>query len=102
MELAPLSQAWPSGFTSHATLAIILAIDDDSPFVNLGIQPADVIQAINQQPVTSPEDAIARLKQAAARRDKNVLLLINRDGTNRYLAMSMVNNAKGRIAAIHR
>jgi S1-C subfamily serine protease len=67
---------------------LVLSIDDDSAFVESGIRPGDVIESINQQPVTSPAETKARLREALASARKNVLMLINRNGTNRYLAVS--------------
>jgi membrane-associated protease RseP (regulator of RpoE activity) len=67
---------------------IVLSIDDDSALLGLGLRPRDVIESINQQPVTSPVEVTARLKQVLASDAKNVLMLINRHGTSRYLAMS--------------
>jgi serine protease Do len=70
---------------------IVLSIDDDSAFLRLGLRPGDVIESINQQPVSSPADATARLREILATEEKHVLMLINRRGTNRYLAMSVEN-----------
>jgi S1-C subfamily serine protease len=75
---------------------IVLSIDDDSAFLRSGIRPGDVIESINQQPVNSPEEAIARLKRTLTTEQKNVLMLINRHGTNRYLATSLENKPNGR------
>jgi len=70
---------------------IVLSIDDDSMFLGFGIRPGDVIESINRHPVTSPEEAIGKLKQALTNEQKNVLMLINRHGTNRYLALPLEN-----------
>jgi len=69
---------------------IVTAVADDSPLATLGIQPGDVIQSINQQAVTTPQQAEARFKEAQAGK-KNALLLINRHGTNEYLALSLAS-----------
>jgi serine protease Do len=74
---------------------VVTGIADDSPLAALGIQPGDVIQSINQQPVTTPQQAEAKLKEAQASKNKQVLLLINRHGTSEYLALSIANNDKG-------
>ena len=74
---------------------IVLSIDDDSMFLGFGIRPGDVIESVNQQPVTSPGEATARLKQVLASEEKSLLMLINRHGTNRYLAMSVENKPNG-------
>jgi serine protease Do len=70
---------------------IVLSIDDDSMFLGSGIRPGDVIESINQESVSSPADATARLREIPASGQKHLLLLINRHGTNRYVAMSLEN-----------
>ena len=75
---------------------IVLSIDDGSMVLGFGIRPGDVIESVNQQPVTSPGEATVRLKRALASEQNNVLMLINRYGTNRYLAMSLENEPNGR------
>jgi len=91
LRLAPLTQQrrhrlgvphWVSG-------VVVTAIDDDSPFADLDLLPGDVIEAINQRPVTSPEDALAKFQEAAASGRKSVMMLINRHGTDHYLATSI-------------
>jgi len=74
---------------------VVTDIDDNSPLAELGLQPGDVIQQINQQAVTTPQQAEARLKEAQNGKGHNVLLLINRRGTNQYLALSMAKDKDG-------
>ncbi len=74
---------------------VVLSIDDDSALLELGLRPGDVIESINQRPVTSPTEATARLNEALASAPKRVLMLINRNGTNRYLAMSFDHTPDG-------
>ena len=68
---------------------VVTAIDADSPFADLDLLPGDVIEEIDQRSVTSPEDAITRLQGAAVRGRGSVMILINRHGTDHYLAMSI-------------
>ncbi|HXZ01981.1 MAG TPA: DegQ family serine endoprotease [Stellaceae bacterium] len=74
---------------------IVTAIDDSSPLAGLGIQPGDVIEQVNQEPVTTPQQAEAKLKEAQSGRNTSVLLLINRHGVNQYLALSMSKGDNG-------
>jgi serine protease Do len=71
---------------------IVLSIDDDSGFQRSGLRPGDVIESINQRRVISPAEVTLRLKEALMSTSKYVLMLINRHGTNRYLAMSLVEH----------
>jgi len=75
---------------------IVLSIDDNSAFLRLGLRPGDVIESINQQPVTSAAEVTLRLNEALASGQNNVLMLVNRHGTNRYLAMSLEYTPNGR------
>jgi len=70
---------------------VVRAIDEDSAFADVDLLPGDVIEQINQHPVTSPEDAIGRLQEAAAGGRRSVVMLINRHGTDHYLAMPLAN-----------
>lgn len=72
-----------------------MSIDDDSALLELGLRPGDVIESINQRRVTSPTEATARLNEAVVSAPKRVLMLINRNGTNRYLAMSLDHASDG-------
>ena len=98
LNLAPLTEARRELLEIPPNIrgVIVLSIDDDSMFLGFGIRPGDVIESINQQPVNSSEEAIARLKRALASEQNSVLMLINRHGTNRYLAMSLANKPNPR------
>ncbi len=72
---------------------MVTNIAEDSPLAQVGVEAGDVIEAINQQPVASPQDVAKKLKDAQNANDKNVLLLINRHGTNQYVALSMESNS---------
>ena len=97
LNLAPLTEARRELLEIPRNIrgVIVLSIDDDSAFLGFGIRPGDVIESVNQQPVNSPDEAIARLKRALASQN-SVLMLINRHGTNRYLAMSLANKPNPR------
>ena len=98
LKLAPLTRQRRRGLgvPDNVNGVVVIGIDDDSPFAALDLLPGDVIEAINQRPVASPEDAIADLQEAAASGRKNVLLLINRHGTDHYLAMAIDNGQNRR------
>jgi serine protease Do len=97
LKLAPLNNEMRkrAGVPKDVKGVVVTAVADDSPLAELGIQPGDVIQQINQQPVTSPQQAEAKLKEAQAEKSKNLLLLVNRHGTNQYLALSMNKGDNG-------
>jgi S1-C subfamily serine protease len=70
---------------------VVTAIDDDSPFADLDLSPGDVIETINQRPVATPEDVIAKVQEAVTGGRKGVVMLINRHGSSHYLATSTDN-----------
>ena len=53
-----------------------------------GIQPGDVIQEVNRQPVTSVDDLRAALKKSS---DRPTLLLINRQGNDLFVTVRPAN-----------
>jgi type II secretory pathway component PulC len=91
LNLAPLTEARRDllDIPSHIKGVIVLSVADNSAFLGFGIRPGDVIESINQQAVNLPEEADAQLRRALASKQKNVLMLINRRGTSRYVAMSL-------------
>ena len=91
LKLAPLTQQRRQrlGVPLKVKGVVVTAIDENSPFADVDLLPGDVIEAINQRPVTSPEDAMSRLQEAAASGRGSVLMLINRHGTDHYLATSV-------------
>jgi serine protease Do len=65
---------------------VVRSISESSPLASLNLQPGDVIVSVNQEPVATPAEAVAKLKQAEA--NKNLVLLVNRHGVNQYVAWS--------------
>ncbi|MGH7088814.1 MAG: PDZ domain-containing protein, partial [Stellaceae bacterium] len=73
---------------------VVTGVENSSPLADLGLAPGDVIQAINQRPVTSPKEVIAELDAAKKSGGKNLLFLINRHGVNQFVALT-VGGSKG-------
>ncbi len=71
---------------------VVMQISDSSPFAEVDLQPGDVIVSVNQEPVTTPQDTAAKLKTAQSKRDKGILLQINREGINLYIGWSEHRN----------
>jgi serine protease Do len=74
---------------SNVKGVVVTRVASDSPAGQLGIEPGDVIVAINQQPVATPSEAAQKLKQAQKSGDKNLLMLMNRHGINEYIGLSV-------------
>ncbi len=92
MEFVPLAPELRSELhvPKDVSGVVVRRIAPDSPARALGIQPGDVIQSIDQKPVTTPEEAAAELKEAAAH--GNVLLLLNRHGVSEFVGLTVENN----------
>ena len=67
---------------------VVGGIADSSPLADVDLQPGDVIVSVNQQPVTTTQEAAAKLKAAQSAPGKNLLLQINRHGINAFVAWS--------------
>ena len=76
------------GLAANVAGIVVLEIRGDSPFASAGLDRGDVIEEIDRHAVTSAQRAAALLRDAAVNRSHTVLLLINRDGSQRYLAFS--------------
>jgi len=68
--------------------ALVFSIADDSPFADLDIARGDVIVSIDQEPVSTPREAVAKLRTATRRREGSVPILLNRGGAGRFIALS--------------
>ncbi len=77
------------GLKGETKGVVVTQVAPDSPAAELGVQPGDVIVAINQQVVTTPREAAQRLKQAQQKGDKHLLLLLNRHGVNQYIGLTV-------------
>jgi serine protease Do len=64
---------------------IVTAVERDSPADENGIQPGDVITAINRQPVTNPWQFRQALKAADAR--KGLMVNLKSNGSNRMVIL---------------
>jgi serine protease Do len=72
--------------------ALIENVDPDKPAANNGLQQGDVILSVNQAPVSSAQDAKKAIMDAAQNGRKSVLLLIDRGGSQNFVALPL-NNA---------
>jgi S1-C subfamily serine protease len=77
--VAPLTPelAARAGLERDARGLIVQDVSPDGRAARAGIRPGDVIQEINQKPVTSIAELRSELRASA---DRPVLLLVNREG----------------------
>jgi len=67
--------------------AAVTDVVPSSPAEEAGLAAGDLILALDGSTVASPEDAAARLRRAAASRRKPILVLFDRDGERRFVAV---------------
>jgi serine protease Do len=96
LKLAPLNAGWRKRLELGKGVkgVVVTGVEENSPLAELGIQPGDVIEQINQQPVTTPHEVVQKLEAARNEKgpDKNLLVLLNRHGVNQYVALSVQEN----------
>lgn len=75
------------GISSSVEGIVITHIEDDSDAMQKGLKPGDVILEINQNKVTTPSSANGFIDNARKSGRRSVLLLINREGDVRFVAL---------------
>ena len=71
---------------------VITRVDPGSAADEVGLSEGDVVVAIDQQPVKTPQEAAAKLKEAANSPKKSALLLLNRRGVTQYVGVNLSAN----------
>jgi serine protease Do len=71
---------------------VVSRVDRRSAADDIGLSQGDVLIAIDQQPVTTPQQAADKLKEAAHSPKKSALLLLNRHGVTEYVGVSLGGN----------
>jgi serine protease Do len=91
------------GLAAGVKGVVVAAIARNSPLFPDRVAPCDVVESIDRQPVSTPRQALATLDRALRldRSDRPVLLLINRVGAARFLAVSIPHKARSSVPATH-
>lgn len=71
---------------------LVTQVTPESPADEKGIEPGDVIVSVNQQPVKEPRQLIEAVRKAGSAGEKQVLLLIVRDGQQRFEAVPLATS----------
>lgn len=91
LTLAPLDDAnrarW--GLAEGTSGALVESVDEQGDAAAKGLQPGDVITRVNQEAVTSPSDVAEAVKKARSADRKTVLLLVDRRGTQQFIAVEL-------------
>jgi serine protease Do len=75
--------------SEEVTGIIIVDIKEDSAADEAGLQRGDVIMMVNQKQVSTPDEVASRIEQATKADRKMVLLLINRQGSPRFMTVKI-------------
>ncbi len=89
LRLAPLTDEARQEFDIPRNVhgVVVADVAPDSPAAR-EIEPGDVIVSVNQQAVSAPSEAAEALAAAANSANKNILVLINRKGTNQFVGFA--------------
>nr|WP_298682109.1 DegQ family serine endoprotease [uncultured Dongia sp.] len=73
----------------NAKGVVIVDLKDDSPLIDQGLKPGDVIERVGNSNVTDPAE-ITRLAEAAQKSDRPVLVMqVSRDGRDHFIAVNL-------------
>ena len=91
LTLTPLDDASRSrwGLSESTSGALVAAVDERGDAAEKGLQPGDVITRVNQETVKGPKDVAEAVEKAKAAQRKTVLLLIERRGTQQFVAVEL-------------
>jgi serine protease Do len=68
---------------------VIVDVPQGSPAATQGLRAGDVIIAVGENPVGSPDDALAQIAAAKKAGRKNVLIRVEREGNFRFVTIPM-------------
>ena len=68
---------------------MIVDVDPDSASADRGIRSGDIIVEISQEDVYTPQGVSEKIRAARKVGRKSILLLVNRDGEVRYVAIQL-------------
>jgi serine protease Do len=91
LTLAPLDDAarqrW--GLSENASGVVVASVDAKGDAAEKGVQPGDVITRVNQDVVKTPADVEKAVEKAKSAQRKSVLLLVDRNGTQQFVAVEL-------------
>ncbi|MDC1287650.1 DegQ family serine endoprotease [Gammaproteobacteria bacterium] len=70
---------------------LITGVQQGSPAAKAGIEAGQVIHMVGQETVTSPQDVVARVKQAAVEKKPSVLLMVEHKGMQHFVAVKFAS-----------
>jgi len=77
------------GLSEDAKGVVVTEVDPDGNAAERGVRPGDVIVEVGLEPVRTPKEVLAKVKKAAKAGRKSVLLLLDRGGDQRFVAVEI-------------
>ncbi|BBK42304.1 serine protease [Allostella vacuolata] len=77
------------GIPASVKGVLVASVSPDSAAADKGIRAGDVIVKIGGRSVTNPDEVAERVTAAQGERRKSILLLLNRQGTERFVALPL-------------
>jgi len=89
LSLSTITRTMAEKYSLDADLegVVITEVQGDSGAAEKGLRKGDVIVEVNQEKVSTPDAVAAKIKDAAKNGRRSVLLLINREGDLRFVAL---------------
>jgi serine protease Do len=89
--LAPLTKETRERFQVPEDVkgAVVVDVKRDGAAAQAGLRPGDVIARIGDKAVAGPRDVIDSLSTAAKEERKSVLMLVKRQGNDRFVAVPL-------------
>ena len=70
---------------------LVASVDERADAAEKGLQPGDVITRVNQEVVSGPSDVVSAVEKAKAAHRKSILLLVEREGNQRFVAVDLAS-----------
>ena len=77
------------GLADGAEGALIADLEQDSVLAEQGVRPGDVIERVNNRTISEPRDVATALREARADNRSVVVMLIDRDGSDHFVAVQI-------------